>query len=120
MLCSREEFSFRNVYVSMLEGTKRLYMQKKFRLEMPFLVDNVKSKKKRQHFKICKPISLRVFIFFFQQCFVFSLFWLLNNRFIMILAPAYDQKCPLRPLVLKTDVTLVQTLRLSILDFFYP
>ena len=29
-----------------------------------------------------------------------------------------DQNCPLRPLVLKTDVTLVQTLRLIILDFF--
>ena len=35
----------------------------------------------------------------------------------MILAPAYDQKCPLCPLVSKTDVTLVQMLRLTILDF---
>ena len=37
----------------------------------------------------------------------------------MVLAPAYDKKCPLHALVLKTDVTLVQTLRLIILDFFY-
>ena len=36
----------------------------------------------------------------------------------MILAPAYDQKCPLRPLVLTTDVSLVQTLHLIILDFY--
>ena len=35
----------------------------------------------------------------------------------MVLASAYDQKCPLRTLVLNTDVTLVQTLRLIILDF---
>ena len=64
----------RNVYVSILEGTKRLYMQKKFRLETPFLVDNVKSKKKRQHFKICKPISLSIFIFFSTM---FCLFFIL-------------------------------------------
>ena len=37
----------------------------------------------------------------------------------MVLAFAYDQKCPLRQQVLKTDVTLVQTLQLIILDFFY-
>ena len=50
-----------------------------------------------------------------NNCFVFF-FWLLNNRFIMVLASAYDQKCSVRTLVLKTDVTLVQTLRLIILD----
>ena len=54
MLCvSREEFSFRNVYVSTKQlqnvyvGTKQLYAQnwfKKFRLETPFLDDNVKEK----------------------------------------------------------------------------
>ena len=37
----------------------------------------------------------------------------------MVLASAYDQKCSLRTLVLKTDVILVQTLRLIILDFFF-
>ena len=38
-----------------------------------------------------------------------------------VLAPEYDQKCLIRPLVLKTDVTPVQRLRLIILDiFFYP
>ena len=31
MLCSREEFSFRNVYVSILEGTKQLYRPKWFK-----------------------------------------------------------------------------------------
>ena len=31
MLCSREEFSFRNVHVSMLVGTKRLYTHKWFK-----------------------------------------------------------------------------------------
>ena len=39
----------------------------------------------------------------------------------MVLAPAYDQKCHLRHLrllVLKNDVTLVQTLRLINLDVF--
>ena len=35
----------------------------------------------------------------------------------MVLVPVYHQKCPLRPLVLKTDVTLVQMLQLIILDF---
>ena len=79
MLCSRGEFSFRNVYVSMLVGTKQLYIHakcfKKFRLETPFLDDiNVKSKDKRQHFKICKPISLSIFILF-QHFFIFSLLW---------------------------------------------
>ena len=35
----------------------------------------------------------------------------------MVLASACYQKCPLRPLVFKTDATLVQTLRLIFLDF---
>ena len=35
----------------------------------------------------------------------------------MVLASAYDKNCILSPLVLKTDGTLVQTLRLIILDF---
>ena len=84
---------------------------------MPFLDDNIKSKEKRQNFKICKPIFLCIFIFFST---IFCLFFILvtKNRFIMILAPAHDHKCPLRSLVLKTDVTLVQTLRLIILDVF--
>ena len=101
MLCSRVEFSFRTVYVSILVGTKQLHVYtqtwfKKFRLETPFLDDKVISKEKRQNFKICKPISLSIFIFVFNNFFVFSLFWSLNNHFIMVLAPAYDQKCPLR------------------------
>ena len=139
LFCSREECSFRNVYVSMLVGTKQLYAQKwfkKFLLETPFLDDNVTSKDKRQNSKICKPISLRIYIyiytyiyiynlfyfilFYFQAVFVFSLLWWQNNRFIMILALAYDQNCPLRPLLFKTYVTLVQMLRLIILDFFLP
>ena len=69
MLCSREEFSFRNVYVSILVGTKQQCTQKwfkKFRLETPFLDDNVKSKEKRQNFKICKANSLSIFIIFLQ------------------------------------------------------
>ena len=36
----------------------------------------------------------------------------------MVLASAYHSKCSLRQLVLKTDVTLVQSLQLIILDFF--
>ena len=36
----------------------------------------------------------------------------------MVLAFEYDQKCTLRQLVLKPDVTLVQTLRLFMLDMF--
>ena len=36
----------------------------------------------------------------------------------MFLASEHDQKCPLHTLVFKTDVTLVQTLRLIILDCF--
>ena len=117
MLCSREEFSFRNVYVSMLAGTKQLYTQKwfkKFRLETPCLDDNVKSKEKRQSFKLWKPISLSIFIFFFNNCFVFSFILVTKQSF------HYDSGsriCPLRQLVLKTNVTLVQTLRLVILDF---
>ena len=54
MLCSREEFSFRNIYVSMLVGTKQLHMQKwfkKFWLETPFLDDNVKPKENFQNLK---------------------------------------------------------------------
>ena len=39
---------------------------------------------------------------------------------ILVLTFAYDQICPLRPLVLKNDFTLVQMLRLIILDFFLP
>ena len=37
----------------------------------------------------------------------------------MVLASVYHQKCPLRKLALKPNVTLVQTLQLIILDFFY-
>ena len=76
MFCSREEFSFKNVYVNMLVGIKQLYTQKRlkqFRLKTPCLDDNVKSKKKRQHFKLCKPIYFSKSIC--QHSFVFSLFW---------------------------------------------
>ena len=38
----------------------------------------------------------------------------------MVLASVYDQKCPLCQLVLKTDITVIQTLGLNILDFFLP
>ena len=74
MLCIREEFCFRNVYVSILVGTKQLYTHKwfkKFRLETPFLNDNVKSKETRQNFKISKPVSLRYSIFFNKFCLFF-------------------------------------------------
>ena len=50
--------------------------------------------------------------------FVF-LFWWLNTHFNTVLASACDHKCPLRHMALKTDVMLVQTLLLIILDVFY-
>ena len=77
MLCSSEDFSFRNVYFIMLVGTKQLYTQtriKKFRIETPFLDENVKSKEKCQNFKICKPISLSVFKLFFKMFLSFLYF----------------------------------------------
>ena len=73
MLWSREEFSFRNVYASMLAGTNQLYMQKRFkkyRLETPISDDNVNEKDKRQILKICKPITRSIFKCF-QQLFCF-------------------------------------------------
>ena len=82
MLCRSEEFYFRNVYVSMLLGTKQLYTQKrfkKFRLEPPFLDNNVKSKEKRQNFKICKPISHCIFLFFVLST-MFCLFFILVTK----------------------------------------
>ena len=63
--------------LSMVVGTKQLYTQKwfkKFQLEMPFLDDKVKSKEKRQHFKICKPISLSIFNFVFNNFLSFFYF----------------------------------------------
>ena len=58
MLFSREDFSFRNVYSSMLVGTNQLYTQKwfkKFPLETPFLGNKVKSK---ENVNISKSVSL--------------------------------------------------------------
>ena len=73
MLCSREEVSFRNIYVwyrnksinvSMLVASKQLYMQKwfkKYQLETLFKDDNVRPKEKRQLCKIVKPVSRSTF-----------------------------------------------------------
>ena len=77
MLCSREGFSFKNVYVSNVGRNPTATHAKVIReipIRNPVLDDNVKSKEKRQNFKICKPIFLRI-CNFFQQCFVFSLLW---------------------------------------------
>ena len=55
----------------------------------------------------------------FKSSFVyFSFFLCLSYRLSMILTSPYDPKCPVHPLVFKSDVTLVQTLRLFIFDFF--
>ena len=64
---------------------------KQFRLETPFIDDNAKSKEKRQNFKICKPISLSIFNFYFSTNFFPPLFWWLSNYFIMVVATAYDK-----------------------------
>ena len=82
MLCSREEFSFRNVYVSMLVGTKQVYTQKwfkKYGLETLFEDNIVKVREKRQLFKICKRISHSLFTCF-QQLFCFCFFFILVTK----------------------------------------
>ena len=109
VLCSREEFSFKNVYVSVLVGSKQLYTHQEIPIRNAIFRRKRKIKKrKRQNFKFCKSISHTIFDFVFNfQFFVFSYFGV-----IIVLVPPYDQKCPLCPLVLKTDYTLVQMLRL--------
>ena len=88
---------------------------KKYQLETPF---NTTTQKQGQNVKFSKIVSLFLVPYsnVFNNCFVFSLLWRLNNRFIMVLTSAYDQKCHLRSLVLKTNATIVQKLRLIILD----
>ena len=80
MLCSREEFSFRYVYVSMLVGTKRRYTHKWFknyRLETLLEDDIVKAKRKTSTLQICKRISRSLFKCFQQ---LFSFFFILGTK----------------------------------------
>ena len=75
MLCSQEDLSFRNIYVSMLVGIKQLHTQKwfkKYRLETLVCDDIVKAREQRQILKNCKSISRRIFKCFKQ--FFFSYF----------------------------------------------
>ena len=53
MLCSREEFSFRHVYVSMLVGTKQLYTQvsQEIPIRNNVLRQYCKSKEKMSNFQ---------------------------------------------------------------------
>ena len=66
MPCSREEFSFRNIYVSMFVhvGTKQPYTHqwfKKYRFETLFEDDIVKVRNKRQYFLKFVSVCLVVF-----------------------------------------------------------
>ena len=55
LLCSREKSSFRNVYVSMLVGTKQVIQEIPIRNAVLRLYCKINGK--RQIFKICKRIS---------------------------------------------------------------
>ena len=77
-----------------------------------------KSKGKTSNFPDFVSLFLAVCSNVFNNCFTAFLLWWLNAHFNMVLASAYDQKCSLHQLVLKTDVTLVQMLRLIILNCF--
>ena len=121
MLCSREEFSFRNFNVSMLVGTKQLYAQKWFKtllFDTPCLDDNVKSKENRQNFKICKLISLSISFSFST---IVCLFFIVVTKQSLhnVFGSRIWLKMSYTSASLKTDVTPVQTLRLIILDLFY-
>ena len=71
MLCSREEFSFRNVYVSMLVGTKQLYM---FLDDIVNARENVQFSKFVSVFFVADSNVLKNSFFFFFF-FFFTLFW---------------------------------------------
>ena len=112
----------------MLVGTKKLYTQVNQEITIRHAVlrqyckgsGKKKKKKKRKNWKFVS-VFLVAYSNIFNNSFVFfSLFWWLNTRYNMVLASTYHQKYPLRQLVLKTDVTVVQLLRLFILDFFLP
>ena len=125
MLRSPEKCSFRNVYISMLVGTKQLYTQewlKKYRYKYRFKTITYKL---WENVKMSNFVSLILVVYSkVFNYFAFALFWWLNKCFIMDLASAYDKKWPLFTLYLKTDVTLVQKLRFIVLDFltwnFFP
>ena len=85
----------------------------KFWLEMLFLDDSIKSKEKRQNFKICKPISLSLLNFCFNN-FLSFLYLSLHNGF----CSRIWSKMSFTSASLKNWRHVVQTLRLIILDFF--
>ena len=117
MLKSREEFSFRIVYVSVLVDTKHSYSRKGFkkcRLETTLSDDNVKT---RENVKFSNLVNL-ILVAYFNVSNCFALFLQQHIWVIMNLALVHDQKRLLHAMVLKTDVTAEQTLQLIILDFF--
>ena len=82
MLCSCEAFSFRNVYVSMLIGTKQLHWHAKVIQEIPIrntvLDDNVNSKEKRQNLK--KSVSLFLWACSNSFSTIFCLFFIVVTK----------------------------------------
>ena len=71
-----------------------------------------KSKGKTSNFKICKSITCSIFKCF-QQLFCFFFILVAEQTLQTVLASSCDQKCPLRMVVLKTDVNTN-----AVIDFF--
>ena len=118
--CNREDCSFNIISLNVLQVIKQLYMLmlfKKYRLETPFLGDNVKA-------LIITSNYENLVLYFYekvQKIAVFAmLFWFsvtiqsLENGFGF----PNDQKYPRYPHVLKFNVTLARPLRLVVLYFF--
>ena len=107
------------ICLNVLEGIKQFYLLmwfNKTRLETSFKGDNVKALVKTS---ICENLVLH-FSEKVQKnaAFAFFGFQWPNNRLKMVSASPNDQKYPRCPLVLKSNVTLAQPLRLVILYFF--
>ena len=80
--------------------------------------DIVKAREQHQIFKICERISRRLFKCFQQIfCFFFILVTKLSLQYVFGFRISSKMSFPLRQLVLKTELTLVQTLQLIILYF---
>ena len=83
-------------------------------LETLFYDNNVNKNKGKLFFKLCK-LHTRSILKCLKR---FPLILTVKHRISMVLALAYDPKCLLHTIVLKTDDTVVQMLKLISLEIF--
>ena len=118
MLRSRENLLFNNIDHNMLLDICQLHCLtwiRKYRLETSYKGDNVNSSIKTSISKLLVFISRRKFTKF-HRLFCFFLVLAGSQWLKKVWASPYNQKCPFCTLASKSNVTLIQALRLKILQ----